>query len=94
MSQSINDSIPYLGGRMDNAKIFDALERKIEKLLSRLKTLEADNDKLRGDVAAARKAEREAAESRGSVERLEREQETVRERLEKLIGSLEAAEKG
>jgi hypothetical protein len=79
---------------MDNAKIFDALERKIEKLLSRLKTLEADNDKLRGDVGAARKAERDAAESRGSVERLEREQETVRERLEKLIASLEAAEKG
>jgi chaperonin cofactor prefoldin len=79
---------------MDNAKIFDNLERKIEKLLSRLKTLEADNDKLRGDVAAARKAERDAAESRGSVERLEREQETVRERLEKLIASLEAAEKG
>jgi uncharacterized protein involved in exopolysaccharide biosynthesis len=78
---------------MDNAKIFDTLERKIEKLLSRLKALEADNDKLRGDIAAARKAEREAAESRGSVERLEREQETVRERLEKLIASLEIAEK-
>jgi uncharacterized protein involved in exopolysaccharide biosynthesis len=84
----------FSGGLMDNAKIFDTLERKIEKLLSRLKALEADNEKLRGDVAAARKAEREAAESRGSVERLEREQETVRERLEKLIGSLEAAEKG
>ena len=79
---------------MDNAKIFDTLERKIEKLLSRLKTLEADNEKLKGDVGAARKAERDAAESRGSVERLEREQETVRERLEKLIASLEAAEKG
>jgi len=79
---------------MDNAKIFDTLERKIEKLLTRLKALESDNDKLRGDVAAARKAEREAGESRGSVERLEREQETVRERLEKLIASLEAAEKG
>jgi len=79
---------------MDNAKIFDTLERKIEKLLSRLKTLEADNERLKGDMAAARKAERDAAESRGSVERLEREQETVRERLEKLIGSLEAAEKG
>jgi uncharacterized protein involved in exopolysaccharide biosynthesis len=78
---------------MDNAKIFDTLERKIEKLLSRLKALEADNDKLRGDIAAARKAEREAAESRGSFERLEREQETVRERLEKLIASLEVAEK-
>jgi uncharacterized protein involved in exopolysaccharide biosynthesis len=79
---------------MDNAKIFDNLERKIEKLLVRLKNLEQENDKLRGDVAAARKSEREAAESRSSVERLERDQEVVRERLEKLIASLEAAEKG
>jgi uncharacterized protein involved in exopolysaccharide biosynthesis len=79
---------------MDNVKIFDNLERKIEKLLTRLKNLEQENDKLRGDVAAARKSEREAAESRGSVERLERDQEVVRERLEKVIASLEAAEKG
>ena len=79
---------------MDNAKIFDNLERKIEKLLSRLKNLEQENDKLRSDVAAGRKSEREAAESRGSVERMERDQEVVRERLEKLIASLEAAEKG
>ena len=79
---------------MDNAKIFDNLERKIEKLLSRLKNLEQENDKLRSDVAASRKSEREAAESRGSVERMERDQEVVRERLEKLIASLEAAEKG
>jgi uncharacterized protein involved in exopolysaccharide biosynthesis len=78
---------------MDNTKIFDTLDRKIEKLLSRLKSLEQDNDKLRGDLVAARKAEKDAAESRGSVERLERDQEVVRERLEKLINSLEAAEK-
>ena len=79
---------------MDNAKIFDNLERKIEKLLSRLKNLEQENDKLRSDVTAARKSERDAAESKGSIERLERDQEVVRERLEKLIASLEAAEKG
>jgi hypothetical protein len=79
---------------MDNAKIFDNLERKIEKLLARLRTLEQENDKFKGDLAAARKSERDAAESRGSVERLERDQEVVRERLEKLIASLEAAEKG
>ena len=79
---------------MDNAKIFDNLERKIEKLLARLRTLEQENDKFKSDLAAARKSERDAAESRGSVERLERDQEVVRERLEKLIASLEAAEKG
>jgi uncharacterized protein involved in exopolysaccharide biosynthesis len=77
---------------MDTTKVFDTLDRKIERLLGRLKQLESENDKLRTDLAAARKAEKDAGESRGTVERLEREQEVVRERLEKLIRSLEAAE--
>jgi uncharacterized protein involved in exopolysaccharide biosynthesis len=77
---------------MDTVKVFDNLDRKIEKLLGRLKQLETDNDKLRTDLATARKAEKDAGESRGTVERLEREQEVVRERLEKLIRSIEAAE--
>ena len=77
---------------MDTVKVFDTLDRKIEKLLGRLKQLETENDKLRTDLAASRKAEKDAGESRGTVERLEREQEVVRERLEKLIRSLEAAE--
>ena len=77
---------------MDTVKVFDTLDRKIERLLARLKSLESENDKLKADVAAARKAEKEAGESRGSIEKLEREQEVVRERLEKLIQSLEAAE--
>ena len=77
---------------MDNVKVFDALDRKIEKLLGRLKQLETDNEKLKTDLAAARKSEKEAGDSKGVVERLEREQETVRERLEKLIHALEAAD--
>ncbi len=77
---------------MDTVKVFDNLDRKIEKLLGRLKQLESENEKLRADLASARKAEKDAGESRGAVERLEREQEVVRERLEKLIRSLEAAE--
>ncbi len=79
---------------MDNAntKIFDALDRKIEKLLGRLQTLASDNERLRTELAAARKAEKESTDARGSVERLEKEQQAVRERLEKLIHSLEAAE--
>jgi chromosome segregation ATPase len=78
---------------MDNAKIFDTLERKIEKLLSRLKSLEQENQKLKADLAAARRSEKDAAESIGEVDRLLKDQEIVRERLEKLIASLEAAEK-
>jgi hypothetical protein len=77
---------------MDTVKVFDVLDRKIEKLVGRLKQLEGDNEKLKADLAAARKAEREAGDSKGVVEKLEREQDLVRERLEKLIQSIEAAE--
>ena len=77
---------------MDNAKIFDALERKIEKLLGRLQSLAQENERLKADLASARKAEKDSADSRGAVERLEKDQQAVRERLEKVIQSLEAAE--
>ncbi len=77
---------------MDTVKVFDTLDRKIERLLARLKSLESENDKLKSDLSSARKAEKDAGESRGVVEKMEREQGLVRERLEKLIQSLEAAE--
>jgi len=77
---------------MDTTKVFDTLDRKIERLLQRLKSLEGENEKLKADLATARKAEKEAGDSRGAVEKLEKEQDQVRERLEKLIHALEAAE--
>jgi septal ring factor EnvC (AmiA/AmiB activator) len=77
---------------MDTTRVFDTLDKKIERLLGRLKSLESDNEKLRADLATARRAEKEAGDSRGAVEKLEREQDLVRERLEKLIHALEAAE--
>ncbi len=115
---------------MDAIKVFDTLDRKIERLLDRLRSLESENDKLKADLATARKAEKEAGDSKdrlksleseneklktdlatsrtdlatsrkaekeagsakGAVEKMEREQSVVRERLEKLIESLEAAE--
>ncbi|MCA1580761.1 MAG: hypothetical protein LC796_05090 [Acidobacteria bacterium] len=79
---------------MDNAntKIFDALDRKIEKLLGRLETLAVENERMKTELAAARKAEKDAGDARGAAERLEKDQQTVRERLETLIRSLEAAE--
>jgi len=77
---------------MENAKIFDTLDRKIEKLLGRLRSLEQENEKLKEDLASARKSERDAADSKDAVTRLEKDQEAVRQRLEKLIQSLEAAE--
>ena len=77
---------------MDTVKVFDNLDRRIERVLGRLKQLEGENEKLKTDLASARKAEKDAGESRGNVEKLEREQEVVRERLEKLIRTLEAAD--
>ncbi len=77
---------------MDTTRVFDTLDKKIERLLGRLKSLESENEKLRADLASARKAEKDAGDSRGAVEKLEREQDLVRERLEKLIHALEAAE--
>ena len=77
---------------MDTVKVFDTLDRKIERLLARLKQLESENEKFRSDLAAARRAQKEAGDSRGAVEKLEREQDVVRERLEKLIQALETAD--
>jgi chaperonin cofactor prefoldin len=77
---------------VDSIKVFDVLDRKIEKLLGRLGSLEQENERLKSEVTAARRAEKDAADSKGAVERLEKDQETVRERLEKLVATLEAAE--
>ncbi len=77
---------------MDTTKVFDTLDRKIERLLSRLGTLESENEKLKVDLAAARKAQKDAGDSKGQIEKLEKEQDVVRERLEKLIHALELAE--
>ena len=77
---------------MDTTKVFDTLDRKIERLIGRLGSLESENEKLKADLAAARKAEKAAGDSRGQIEKLEKEQDIVRERLEKLIHALESAE--
>lgn len=77
---------------MDQTKVFDVLDRKIEKLLARLGSLEQENERLKAEVTTARRAEKDAADSKGAVERLERDHEAVRERLEKLVATLEAAE--
>ena len=57
---------------MDQTKVFDVLDRKIEKLLARLGSLEQENERLKAEVTAARRAEKDAADSKGAVERLER----------------------
>ena len=70
---------------MDTTKVFDNLDRRIEKLLGRLKQLETDNEKLRTDLTASRKAEKDAGESRGVVERLERERLGIRAEADRAL---------
>ena len=36
---------------MDTTKVFDTLDRKIERLVSRLKSLETENETLKSDLA-------------------------------------------
>ena len=39
---------------MDTTRVFDTLDKKIERLLARLKSLETENEKLKADLASAR----------------------------------------
>ena len=87
----------------ENAKIFDSLEKRVERVLdryraateenARLKTKLAERDaeleKARQDLAAARKAGKREEELAAELARHEQENEKVRERLSKLIETLE-----
>lgn len=89
---------------VDSAKVFDSLEKKVEKLLeryraaadengklkSRLAERESELEKLKGELASARKAGQKEAELASQVKRFEEENERVRLRLTKLIDTLES----
>lgn len=78
---------------MDTSRIFDTIDRKIEKLLNRLETLDAENEKLKSDLAAARRAERDVADSRGTVEKLKAELAAARRSEKDAADSREVAER-
>jgi hypothetical protein len=87
----------------DNAKVFDSLEKRVEKLLERYRSAADENAKLKArlsereselekvklDLAAARKSARREEELTSEVKRFEEENEKVRQRLARLIESLE-----
>jgi uncharacterized protein involved in exopolysaccharide biosynthesis len=77
----------------DTSRIFDTLDRKIEKLLERLETLEGENEKLKADLASARRAERDAADSRGAVEKLKADLAAARRTEKDAAGSREEVER-
>lgn len=78
---------------MDTSRIFDTLDRRIEKLLSRLESLEQENDKLKADLAAARRAEKDASDSRGVVEKLKADLAAARRAEKDATDSREARER-
>jgi hypothetical protein len=87
----------------DNAKIFDSLEKRVEKVLERYRAAaeenarlkarvserEAELEKLKQELAAARKSVKREEELASEVKRYEEDSEKVRERLSRLIESLE-----
>ncbi len=87
----------------DNAKIFDSLEKRVERILekyraateengklkARLAERDAEIEKARADLAAARKSAKREEELAAELARHETENEKVRERLGRLIESLE-----
>jgi len=85
--------------------VFDQLERKVEALAQRLKAaleengklrtaaaaVEAEREKLRADLAEARKAAGRGDEAVETLRRYESERAEVRARIERLIASLGGA---
>ncbi len=85
--------------------VFDQLERKVEALAQRLKAaleengklkaltaaVEAEREKLKAELAEARKAAGKSDEAAETLRRYESERADVRARIERLIASLGGA---
>lgn len=67
----------------------DKLDKQIAKVVARVKSLEADNEKLRQKAAKLEKSLAEAP-SGASAEEWDKERAAVRERVEKLAEHLES----
>lgn len=88
---------------VDNTKMFDSLEKRIERILeryraaneenarlkARLAEREAEIEKTRQEIASSRKAVKREEELSAELGRHEAENEKVRERLTRLIETLE-----
>jgi predicted nuclease with TOPRIM domain len=87
----------------EGTKVFDSLEKRIEKVLeryrsaiqesaklkTRLSESEAEVDRVKQELAGARKSAKREEELASEVKRFEEENEKVRQRLSRLIESLE-----
>jgi len=87
----------------ENTKIFDSLEKRVERVLDRFRAAAEENAKLKArladrdseierikqEVATARKSVKREEDLAAELARHEAENEKVRERLTKLIETLE-----
>ena len=90
-------------GDVDPARMFDQLEKKVEKTLDRLRAADAETEKARRraeelqkdiarlneELAAARKELAKSQEWKAEIGRLEEERGKVRERVGRLLSALE-----
>ena len=88
---------------VDNTKMFDSLEKRIERILERFRAAndenarlkarlaerEAEIEKSRQELASSRKSVKREEELSAELGRHEAENEKVRERLTRLIETLE-----
>jgi predicted nuclease with TOPRIM domain len=87
----------------ENVRIFDSLEKRVERVIERYRATAEENGKLkarlaerdaeiektRAELAAARKSAKREEELAAELARHEAENEKVRERIGKLIETLE-----
>ena len=90
-------------GDVDPARMFDALEKKVEKTLERLRAAEGETEKARRrseelqkdvarlneELASVRKELSKSQEWKAEIGRLEEERGKVRDRVSRLLTALE-----
>lgn len=88
----------------NSARVFDQLEKRLEKLLDRFRQTTEENRRLKGQLSekesqaarlreeleTARKSGQKSEELRAEIARYEEEREKLRERVSRLVQSLEA----
>ena len=72
--------------------VLDAIEARVEALVQIVKGLSAENARLKGDLTAAKSKADDGGEAALLLARYEDERNAVKERIEKVLRTLEAGE--
>ena len=76
----------------DEGEILQRLSERVEKAVSTIQELRRDRDQLRARVTELEERLRDSDETSERVTSLERERGEIRNRIESILGSLEALE--